>query len=205
MRTCTHLSDRMPDVALGRAHWTADEEHHLAGCDDCRAEWALVSAGSRLGTSLLAADVEHTAARVLDRLREARPPARRRLRLALVSGLAAAAVAALAVWTWHGSQVPGRGGSNLPSPVPVASTPAAPSPAADSQMRRPREPDLAQASLAGAPVDLPLPELDSLPVEVLDSLLKALDEPLAHVGAYDLAPDESGDRELEQVLAGLEG
>jgi hypothetical protein len=54
-------------------------------------------------------------------------------------------------------------------------------------------------------LELPMPELDSLPAEALDSMLQALDEPLAHVGSYDLPPDESGDRELEQMLAGLEG
>jgi hypothetical protein len=55
------------------------------------------------------------------------------------------------------------------------------------------------------PAELPLPELDSLPAAALDSILQDLDEPLAHVGAYDLPPDDSGDRELEHVLAGLEG
>jgi hypothetical protein len=64
---------------------------------------------------------------------------------------------------------------------------------------------VARGASAGVPVDLPLPELDGLPAEVLDSMLRTLDDPLAHVGAYDLPPDESGDRELEQVLASLEG
>jgi hypothetical protein len=50
-----------------------------------------------------------------------------------------------------------------------------------------------------------MPELDSLPAEALDSILRALDEPLAQVGADDVQPDDSGDRELEQVLAGMEG
>jgi hypothetical protein len=50
-----------------------------------------------------------------------------------------------------------------------------------------------------------MPELDSLPAEALDSILRVLDEPLAQVGSDDLQPDESGDRELEQVLAGMEG
>ena len=39
----------MPDVALGRARWTADEERHLATCTECRAVWAIVSAASRMG------------------------------------------------------------------------------------------------------------------------------------------------------------
>ena len=58
---------------------------------------------------------------------------------------------------------------------------------------------------AAPTVDLPMPELDSLPAEALDSILRVLDEPVAQIGADDLPPDESGDRELEQVLAGMEG
>jgi hypothetical protein len=76
-------------------------------------------------------------------------------------------------------------------------------PAVDSQIQSPAPQHL--ATRPPAPLELALPELDSLPAEVLDSMLHALDEPLAHVGAYDLPPDDSGDRELEQVLAGLEG
>ena len=49
MTSCTQLSDRMPEVALGLARWTADDERHLAGCADCRSEWAIVSTASRLG------------------------------------------------------------------------------------------------------------------------------------------------------------
>ena len=37
MTVCTHLSDRMPGVALGRSHWTPEDERHLSGCPDCRA------------------------------------------------------------------------------------------------------------------------------------------------------------------------
>ena len=50
MTTCTHLSDRMPEVAPGRARWSAEDERHLAACEDCRAEWAIVSAASRVGS-----------------------------------------------------------------------------------------------------------------------------------------------------------
>jgi hypothetical protein len=48
-----------------------------------------------------------------------------------------------------------------------------------------------------------MPELDSLPVEALDSMLRVLDEPLAQAG--DEPPGDDGDLELERVLAGLEG
>jgi hypothetical protein len=47
--------------------------------------------------------------------------------------------------------------------------------------------------------------LDSLPEEALDSLLKALDEPLARARGDDAQVDDDGDVELERVLAGLEG
>ena len=62
-----------------------------------------------------------------------------------------------------------------------------------------------QVPATAATVDLPLPELDSLPAEALDSIPRTLDEPLAQVGADDMQPDESGDRELERALAGTEG
>src|SRR6185437_16329344 len=52
MTTCTRLSDRMPDVAHGTSRWTELEERHLAECADCRAEWELVTAASRLGATL---------------------------------------------------------------------------------------------------------------------------------------------------------
>jgi hypothetical protein len=48
MNDCERLSDRMPDVALGRGGWTPDEAAHLAGCAECRAEWRLVLAARAL-------------------------------------------------------------------------------------------------------------------------------------------------------------
>jgi hypothetical protein len=53
-------------------------------------------------------------------------------------------------------------------------------------------------------VELALPELDSLPEEALDSMLRVLDEPLAQAGD-EPQPGDDGDLELERVLAGLEG
>src|SRR5580765_2614028 len=120
MSTCTALSDRMPDVALGRSRWTEDEARHLASCADCRAEWALVAAASRLGASLPAPpDPAVTGARVLARL--AAEPARPRAmsRLWLAAGLAAAAAVALVVWMGRG----GPGSGHQPAP-PVANRPA---------------------------------------------------------------------------------
>jgi hypothetical protein len=202
MTPCTHLSDRMPEVALGRTRWTPEDERHLAGCDDCQAEWAIVVAASRLGARLPAIDSERVAARATERVRaeQARAKVRTQWVTALVS-VAAAAMVALAVWANRSGRVGMPGGSN-PPPAPIAATPLESPP--DTQLQVSPGPKLARESEA-ATLYLPMPELDSLPAEALDSILRTLDEPLAHVGADDQPPDDSGDRELEQVLAGMEG
>jgi hypothetical protein len=53
--------------------------------------------------------------------------------------------------------------------------------------------------------ELPLPELDSLPAEALDSMLRALDEPIARAEPDDAPLGDTGDQELARVLSGLEG
>jgi anti-sigma factor RsiW len=192
----------MPEVALQRARWTPEEERHLAGCPECQAEWAIVAAGSRLGARLPAVDAERVAARALERIRRERAnTSPRTRRMAALAGLAAAAVVALAVWADRGGPAGKPGGSTLPAPAPMAASPSQPVP---NQPAESTAPALARGS-AAATVDLSIPELDSLPAEALDMILRTLDEPLAQVGADDLQPDESGDRELEQVLAGMEG
>jgi hypothetical protein len=203
MTPCTHLSERMPEVALGRARWTPEDERHLASCADCRAEWALVAAASRLGDRLPAIDAERVATLATERARSARARANiRTRRIVTAAGLAAAAMVALAVWANRGGRATGPGGSSIPAPAPIAATP--PESLPDTLVQPSPAPTLAQVPEAPA-FDLPMPELDSLPAEALDSILRALDEPLAQVGSDDLQPDESGDRELEQVLAGMEG
>ncbi|HEY0351736.1 MAG TPA: hypothetical protein VGC48_06410, partial [Gemmatimonadales bacterium] len=109
MTPCTSLSDRMPEVALGRSRWSEEEARHLAGCADCRAEWAVVRAGQALGASLPATDPAVTAARLRERLAAERR--RTRTRIVWTTGLAAAAALALAVW-------PSRGKRPAPAPVP---------------------------------------------------------------------------------------
>ncbi len=53
MIQCDGLSDRMPEVALGRSTWRAVRSRlHLDACPDCQAEWRLVQTTSRLGASL---------------------------------------------------------------------------------------------------------------------------------------------------------
>jgi hypothetical protein len=204
MTPCTRLSDRMPEVALHRARWTPEDERHLAGCADCRAEWAIVAAGSRLGARLPGVDPESVAARALERIRrESAATKPRTRRTAVLAGLAAAAVVALALWGSRGGRASNPDGSSLPAPAPIAASPSRPVPSQPPNSSR--EPAMAQGPDAQARIELPIPDLDSLPAEALDSILRALDEPLAQVGADDLQPDESGDRELEQVLAGMEG
>jgi hypothetical protein len=69
-----------------------------------------------------------------------------------------------------------------------------------------RAPALATAPTGAPRAELPLPELDDLPAEALDSMLQALDDPAARADAYELpALADPGDRELERVLTGLEG
>jgi hypothetical protein len=195
MTDCTRLSERMPAVALGRERWTEDEERHLALCEDCRAEWVVVSVGSRLGLALSPAEPGHTAAAALARLERERRRARVRARAAALGGLAAAAAVTLVLW--GGKSVPMTRDSVPGRPVgPVA---GAPTPPLGSAWER-------HASAATAAVlDLPLPELDSLPAEALDSMLKSLDEPLAQVAPDDGPVDDSGDQELARVLDSLEG
>jgi len=127
----------------------------------------------------------------------------RRSRIAALAGLAAAAVVALAVWANRDGRPTQPGGSSLPAPAPIAASPSASGP--DRSTRSNPAPSVARGPAAAPAIDLPMPELDSLPAEALDSILRVLDEPVAQVGADDLQPDESGDRELEQVLAGMEG
>jgi hypothetical protein len=212
-----HLSDRMPEVALGRARWTPEDERHLAGCEDCQAEWAIIVAAGRLGARLPRIDAERVAARALERIRHERAhPRVRASRTAALAGLAAAAVVALAVWGNRGGPSTRPGGAGLPAPAPMAASPSeslsvspseslAASPSESVAAQPHPEPSVAQGPAAAPSIDLPMPELDSLPAEALDSILRALDEPMAQVGADDLQPDESGDRELEQALAGMEG
>ncbi len=88
------LSDRMPEVASGSAHWTPEDEHHLSSCEECAFEWQLVQRTGALGERVAAAvDPEAMAATVVERLQR-RPrvlPLRRPGWWA--AGLAAAAAA----------------------------------------------------------------------------------------------------------------
>lgn len=212
MTTCTELSDRMPDVAHGASRWTETEGRHLAACADCRAEWALVTAASRLGTALPSpADPALLSAVLLERLARERQRTRLRARRWTAAGLAAAAAVILAVWTGArtGSRPGDAPGGTAPrvaaAPVDSGRQEAAVAPG-DSAPPVTRAPALATAPAGATPAEIPLPELDDMPAEALDSMLQALDEPGARADAYELpALADPGDRELERVLTGLEG
>jgi hypothetical protein len=96
MSDCERLSDRMPEVALHRAAWTAEEAAHLASCAECRAEWELVRAAQRLEAGAPTVDPAAIAAVVQRRLATQRV-AGRRGRWAWAAGAAVAAAAAIAV------------------------------------------------------------------------------------------------------------
>jgi negative regulator of sigma E activity len=96
MTDCERLSDRMPDVALHRAAWSAEEAAHLAGCAECRAEWDLVQATQRLEQRAPSVDPAAIAASVQRRLAAERV-ARRRTRWILAAAGSAAAAAAVAL------------------------------------------------------------------------------------------------------------
>jgi hypothetical protein len=180
MMDCARLSDRMPEVALGRTQWTPEEADHLATCAGCQREWRLVRLAGSLGEGLGAGPDPASVARVaLQRVALERH--RDRQRRWSLTGLAAAATIALAVWYGRGQP-----GQNLPSParMPVATAPT------------PRVTELA----------IPLPELDQLQEPELDSLLQTISPPLT--SGSTLAEPSMGDlddHELEEVLSTWEG
>ena len=96
MTECERLSDRMPDVALHRAAWSAEETVHLAGCSECRAEWDLIQTARRLEERAPGVDPAAIAASVQRRLVVERE-ARRRARWIWTAAGSAAAAAALAI------------------------------------------------------------------------------------------------------------
>jgi hypothetical protein len=94
MSDCERHSDRMPEVAMGQAAWSAEEAAHLASCPDCRAEWDLVLAARRLEASAPIVDPTAIAATIQHRL-ATEHKAGRRTRWGWALGGAAAAAAAI--------------------------------------------------------------------------------------------------------------
>jgi hypothetical protein len=97
MSECTRLSDRIPEVALGRASWTPDQAAHLRACADCRAELTLVQATIALGRKAPGLRDPAAAADAVERRLAAGRS--RRAWGGGMAGLAAAAALLLAVWT----------------------------------------------------------------------------------------------------------
>jgi hypothetical protein len=180
MMDCSRLSDRMPDVALGRSQWTQEEAEHLAGCSGCRQEWSLVRLAGNLGEGI-GSDLKPTAIARVVLQRVAAERRRVRQRRWSLAGLAAAATIALAVW--YGQGEPDQTGS------PSGGTPVATAPSARA------------AQLA-----FPLPELDQLQEPELDSLLQTISPPMTSGSTLE-APSmgDLDDHELEEVLATWEG
>jgi hypothetical protein len=180
MMDCARLSDRMPEVALGRTEWTPEEADHLATCAGCQQEWRLVRLAGGLGEELQAGpDPASVATVVLQRVAAERHRVRQR-RWSL-TGLAAAATIALAVW--YGGGQPGQ---NLPSPgrMPVATAPSA----------------------GATELAIPLSELDQLQEPELDSLLQTISPPLTSGSTLgEPSMGDLDDHELEEVLSTWEG
>ena len=85
------LRDRIPEVARGDASWTADESAHLAACEACRDELALISSALRIGVGVEASFDPAAAARtVMHRLKQEPVATRARYRPLVLLATAAA-------------------------------------------------------------------------------------------------------------------
>lgn len=157
MTNCERISERMPEAARGGAPWSVDQERHLAGCESCRLEWALVRQTAQLGrTAIPRVDDRKVAEALLLRLRDAGPtvasgPGHRR-RAWIMATLAAAAALVLVIW--------GRSRQEQPRPMTAVN-----------------ERVLTAEPVQTAQLSLPIPELEDLEAEQLDTVLKLLDEP----------------------------
>ncbi len=196
MIQCDRLSDRIPGVALGRSSWTAEEQAHLETCPDCRAEWDLVVAASRLGTALPpASSPEVMTAALAGRLAGERAAVRTRRRSWLTVGLAAAAVTIIAV------RIP-RSPAGLSTPgQPAPTSPVGPAQPA-TQIPNPATPR--PPSVASGPA-IQLPELDGLPDADLEAILGSLDESSGVPSLDGAGLDQFDDHQLEQALEAWEG
>lgn len=107
MSDCGRLSDRMPEVALGRSRWTVEEASHLGGCRSCRDEWDLIRLSGQLGRDV-GAELDPTAITkaVLHRLARSGEEARLRRRAWGFAALASAAALAAMVWAGRTATIP---------------------------------------------------------------------------------------------------
>ncbi len=103
MTPCERLSDRMPDVARGRATWTRDDANHLSGCAACQEEWGLIRMAATHGMAIgMQVDVVGITEQVVERLQavpiSAAAPSRTFRKLAWPLALAAS----LSLMVWGG-------------------------------------------------------------------------------------------------------
>lgn len=174
---CDHLSEKMPLVASGAALWTPEEAAHLAGCEQCAAEWRLIQGARAIGERAAAGlDHDRLATRVLSEVTARRRRARW-ARGGALTLLAAAAAVILMVWT----------GGEPKGGVAVA-------------------PDSSRALALDAGFHLPLAELEPLDSEQLQVVLDGLDVPVEEVDPGPPPSfTELDDSQLERVLRSLEG
>jgi hypothetical protein len=134
MSDCGWLTNRMPEVALGRSSWTSEETDHLRGCPVCRSEWHLVRISSRLGSEVGAGlDPASISRNVFLRLSQSVEDARLRRKAWGFAAVATAAAAVVMLWA----------GPNDPSPAPPAGSP----PVASLQIQLPELDNLQPAEL----------------------------------------------------------
>lgn len=172
MTDCMHLSDRMPEVAAGRATWGRSDAEHLLACASCAAEWRLVQSASRLGLAVKQqVDPARVAHAVVTRLRQepVERPVRRGAWVRRVA-LPVAAAAVLAVAVWVGRPSAGEG--------PAAVTLAAVLPELDDLDAAELESLVSDFDVTGDPTvrALEAPEsLDDLSDAELESLLRLME------------------------------
>jgi hypothetical protein len=178
MTVCLRLSERIPEVAVGRSEWTRNEREHLAGCPSCRREWELVQLTRSLSHEQLPRfDTQAMTRTLQERLQRSRRQRRARRVVWGLGGLGLAASLTAVLWIGPADRAP-----SISDPAPSTS-----------------------GSLATR-LEIPLPELEGLEPVELDSVLNTMDEPLAADSAVD--PPELGDfdsGELETVLDIWEG
>lgn len=162
MSETTHLTDRMPAVAHGRAAWSDADRAHLSACTDCALEWTLVRTAAGLGRGVERTVAPMAVAEAV-RVRLAAPPsprASRRRRWAWSALGAAAAVVLLAV---------GRG---RPEPVDAPGLPLLP----EIELLEAAE---LQAVLELLPVGATVPSgfrtLEDLTEEELEGVLRSME------------------------------
>ena len=174
MKHCTRLSGQMPVVARGAYQWSPEEESHLEGCPDCRAEWRLVSAVLELAdTSGWDPDIDAITNASLDRIRDAQASRHQGAPIkAAAAGLAAAAVLIVTAV----QQLPVTAGPGASQGTELASLPVPGLEAlGESQLQRLLE-EL-DGPLLGDETDIAPPNLTALDSTGLAAVLSRLEEP----------------------------